>query len=293
MTPAAEELREQYRLTLGGVGADLEAAVIAEFPPGLPTSPQLAAFIAIAAALAARGRSRSQRLTRAWYPLYRALYNRAPGDHGGLRLAWDGAQAPSPLDDVPPSREIGAQLDAAAQPSLRKGDRDLAAATSPDERAAVVQEQSEKAAEAVASRASKIARDGARRETMAMVEADREGVFDAPGVTVGDGDGVRWARATRSNNPCYRCLMIAGRGPMYSTESAGSFAYHDGCECDAIPVWSFDDYLRDPQFAVNRWAYREWQSRPRKTLSAWRSHIGSVKKGTPVGELPWNTEVSA
>jgi hypothetical protein len=67
-----------------------------------------------------------------------------------------------------------------------------------------------------------------------------------------DRHAVGWARAT-SGNPCAFCALIAGRGPVFSEESA-AFEAHDGCACTAEPVYS-----RTAPFPGGRYAemYRE------------------------------------
>lgn len=50
-----------------------------------------------------------------------------------------------------------------------------------------------------------------------------------------------WARVTTSENPCGFCVMLAGRGPVYSsstTAGARADAYHTHCSCIAVPVYT-------------------------------------------------------
>lgn len=70
------------------------------------------------------------------------------------------------------------------------------------------------------------------------------------------GHEVGWARVTTSLKPCAFCLMLASRGPVYSSDKVALFkgtsmdAYHDGCRCRAELVyrgkpWSGEtDYKR-------------------------------------------------
>ena len=48
-----------------------------------------------------------------------------------------------------------------------------------------------------------------------------------------------WARAT-SGDPCAFCAMLASRGPVYSEDTV-DFQSHDGCSCQAEPVYGDPD----------------------------------------------------
>lgn len=48
--------------------------------------------------------------------------------------------------------------------------------------------------------------------------------------------GARGWRRTTSGNPCKFCSMLAGRGAVYSKDTA-DFQAHDGCSCGVAPVW--------------------------------------------------------
>lgn len=75
---------------------------------------------------------------------------------------------------------------------------------------------------------SRFTLDGGRQTTIASVAADRE----ARG----------WARVT-DGNPCVFCRMLAGRGAVYSEDTA-DFQGHDHCGCSAAAVYG-DDPLPD------------------------------------------------
>jgi len=58
------------------------------------------------------------------------------------------------------------------------------------------------------------------------------------GNTDDDPDAAGWQRFARSG-ACKFCLMLAGRGAVY-TEASVSFAAHGGCSCVASPSWDAD-----------------------------------------------------
>lgn len=64
--------------------------------------------------------------------------------------------------------------------------------------------------------------DGGRETITATVAADPE---------------VRGFRRVTSGSACKFCSMLAGRGAVYSADTA-RFASHDGCSCSAEPVYS-------------------------------------------------------
>ncbi len=70
--------------------------------------------------------------------------------------------------------------------------------------------------------------------------------------TRADRQAAGWARAT-SGRPCAFCAMIAGRGGVFSEQSA-AFEAHDGCSCTAEPVFREDAAL---PAGSDRWA-RLW-----------------------------------
>lgn len=56
---------------------------------------------------------------------------------------------------------------------------------------------------------------------------------------------VGYARVTRSAKPCAFCAMLASRGAVYS-EKTVRFRAHDGCHCQAEPVYSSSGYTLPP-----------------------------------------------
>ena len=51
-----------------------------------------------------------------------------------------------------------------------------------------------------------------------------------------DEKALGWARVTDAD-PCYFCLTLAARGPVYKTETAADFQAHDHCGCTAEPFY--------------------------------------------------------
>jgi hypothetical protein len=68
-----------------------------------------------------------------------------------------------------------------------------------------------------------------------VANADRDTVM---GSLVADPQGRGWARQTTGRS-CDFCVMLAGRGDVYSAETA-DFASHDRCDCVAVPVFGGD-----------------------------------------------------
>lgn len=70
-----------------------------------------------------------------------------------------------------------------------------------------------------------------------------------------DDKAIGWARVT-SGDPCFFCAVIASNGPHFGTEDSASFEAHDGCACEAEPVYS-----EDQPWPGQADQYRElWQS---------------------------------
>ena len=64
----------------------------------------------------------------------------------------------------------------------------------------------------------------------------------------------RWARDARASG-CAFCLMLASRGPVYTSQDVGDFNAHDSCYCVAVP--DFDDYEEPPHLAEFRETYTD------------------------------------
>lgn len=51
-----------------------------------------------------------------------------------------------------------------------------------------------------------------------------------------DPKALGWARIT-DGDPCYFCLTLASRGPVYKSEKTADFRAHDHCGCTVMPVY--------------------------------------------------------
>lgn len=65
-------------------------------------------------------------------------------------------------------------------------------------------------------------------------------------ITASDRDPltVRWARVPTGRETCAFCWMLASRGPVYRVRAATSDmrAWHDNCDCLAVPVFDPSDW---------------------------------------------------
>ncbi len=52
-----------------------------------------------------------------------------------------------------------------------------------------------------------------------------------------DKSALGWARVTDSD-PCSFCALLAGRGPVYKSETTADFQAHGECACNAEPVYN-------------------------------------------------------
>lgn len=55
---------------------------------------------------------------------------------------------------------------------------------------------------------------------------------------------ARYARVPTGPSTCAFCMMLAGRGAVYSQESAAHKDYHGHCDCVPTPVWDDGDLER-------------------------------------------------
>ena len=67
----------------------------------------------------------------------------------------------------------------------------------------------------------------------------------------------RWSRDARGTG-CAFCLMLATRGPVYTSRDRGDFNAHDKCYCVAVP--DFDDYEEPSHVAAFRESYTDARS---------------------------------
>jgi hypothetical protein len=88
-------------------------------------------------------------------------------------------------------------------------------------------------------------------------QAGRDTIITATGR-----DRVRWARVPTGRETCAFCWMLASRGPVYaSQQSAGEMtAWHDRCDCQAVPVFNADRWDGRSTFLT---AQRLWQQSTR------------------------------
>ena len=88
--------------------------------------------------------------------------------------------------------------------------------------------------------------EGGRAKALALLSGAAQRYVRKPGRQTirlsAERSGARFARVT-DGDACAFCVMLAGRGAVYSTrETAGDLDdYHDDCGCEAIAVWSDDD----------------------------------------------------
>ena len=141
--------------------------------------------------------------------------------------------------------------------------------------------------DAGASAASAADREALRGGRELIAQASRE-----------DRRVIGWARVT-DGNPCAFCAMLASRGSTYRSEASAFFAgmrgatevprdpdalaelnqYHNGCHCQAVPIYTRADFLT-PE--ARRYA-REWQEVTRglagaEARRAWRRHIDAQRR---------------
>lgn len=55
---------------------------------------------------------------------------------------------------------------------------------------------------------------------------------------------ARFARVPTGSTTCAFCMMLAGRGAVYGSESSASHDYHGDCDCIPTPVWDESDLDR-------------------------------------------------
>lgn len=97
-----------------------------------------------------------------------------------------------------------------------------------------------------------------------------------------------WARVPGSAKPCYFCLALISLGAFYSTEDSAKAMthatgkgeeYHEHCHCEVIQVFSWEQYISDPQFEYNRAMHMMWKELSgggHGGLDDWRGAIGDL-----------------
>lgn len=126
-----------------------------------------------------------------------------------------------------------------------------------------------------AASVERLVRNGARSAMWASMEDDKR--------------AVGYVRYSTTGTPCGWCAMLISRGPVYRSEKSATLKggaatyedgdkFHDNCHCEAIPVFSLQQYEDSSLFALNNKYAEEW---PRVTsglsgkaaVAAWRLHI--------------------
>ncbi|GAB3830184.1 hypothetical protein [Kribbella italica] len=110
--------------------------------------------------------------------------------------------------------------------------------------------------------------NGARAELWTAMEHDER--------------ALGYARFSTTGTPCGWCAMLISRGAVYKSAKTAEYAdgdkYHDNCHCEALPVFTDEQYDSDPKYALNRQYADEWPKVTRglsgkAAVSAWRRYI--------------------
>lgn len=102
-----------------------------------------------------------------------------------------------------------------------------------------------------------------------VLEGDRQTTMR----TFADNDAVEgWRRVARSGSPCPFCLMLVGRGAVYSKETA-RFQSHDRCGCKPELL-----YQREPEPPEVRRLQEQWLTATaghsgKAAIEAWRQFV--------------------
>jgi hypothetical protein len=113
--------------------------------------------------------------------------------------------------------------------------------------------------------------DGGRDTILGSVERDEQ--------------ALGWARVT-DGDPCYFCLTLAGRGPVYKTEQTADFQAHDHCGCTAEPFYRGADwpdaarefretYDAAQQFGLDEGLLQPGENTPAARLNAVRRYLAA------------------
>jgi hypothetical protein len=131
-----------------------------------------------------------------------------------------------------------------------------------------------------AAAVERLVRDGARSELWSAMQADKK--------------VVGYVRYSTTGTPCGWCAMLISRGPVYKSKASATYGggaasfedgdkYHDNCHCEALPVWSDEEYDSSSLFDLNRKYSDLWPTVTRglsgkSALSAWRRFIRAEQK---------------
>lgn len=231
-TQLAEAYRVEQARTSAEATRDVLALWLATYQPGNPAVWR--ALVAALVALVTRFRSRSSREAIAYYVNSRGMA-RAPGLH-----------VPRPAMEPPRALiETTARITGA-----RAYGRSLTARM-PETRAL------QNAGVQIAGAMSRIALDAGRQTVMAAVAEDRE--------------AIGWIRITDAD-PCAFCSMLAGRGPVFSEDTA-DFQAHAHCACIAAAVWSRDEaWLGHSEDLYQQWKRETAGESGKDAIRAWRRY---------------------
>ncbi|GIG63635.1 hypothetical protein Lfu02_80070 [Longispora fulva] len=205
-------LTEQHRRAQLGVRARFAAEFLDLWPVLDPfriaaTAPR---WLRLAVPLVHTHRARSAELSTRYVGEYR-------------RLALPRALGPAPVPaPVPVSSDaVRTSLLVTGPATIRRRTRD----------GLTVAEAARVASVRAVGAASRHVLDGGRDLVRETVKADRL--------------ALGWARVS-DGSPCAFCAMLLSRGPVYksahgATVAEDGEAYHDGCACQVVPVYSLDD----------------------------------------------------
>ena len=147
-----------------------------------------------------------------------------------------------------------------------------------------------KAGARVAAASDRIAKNGARSFLYEVGKADKK--------------SIGWVRVSRTGTPCGFCAMLISRGLVFGKSKNGSYknkkraevgpgvtirdgeefdAFHDNCNCIALPVFSESHWKSSEAFALNREYADLWPKVTkgyggRDALNAWRRYIERLNR---------------
>lgn len=115
----------------------------------------------------------------------------------------------------------------------------------------------------------------------AAIKAVEQGArSEIASLTTKDKRSKGYVRVIRSPRPCGFCLMLASRGisgGAYRSAATALAFWHENCMCEAEPIFSIDQYFKDPAFANNRALFKMWKdivgNRGRGGFNDWRTHF--------------------
>lgn len=109
-----------------------------------------------------------------------------------------------------------------------------------------------------------------------------------------------YIRYSTSGTPCGWCAMLISRGPVYRSKQSATYSdgdkYHDNCHCEALPVFTTDEYDSSSLYALNRKYAEQWPVvtkglSGKSALTAWRRFIRQEQKSMRAQEARTTTNV--